>query len=902
MDIRVTNDGTQDLRWNSTVLRMIVPAGMLPVGGTYSFQCVGAGDFPLSWPAVLPANAFGANYAAATRTITWTTGNTSAYNNLTCTAPLIPMGATMTIARFSFKCTNNNFVSGQNATFTWSATSSCNLYQTSPTCAAAVTGFSTTVLRTQAPPCIQAVPNACAVTGSSVVTDPACFGGTGSAVVTLTGTGAGAPGTYSLDGGPATPYASNPFTVSGLSNGAHSIVATVTAGGCVSTAIAANVTEPAALSGSQTGGTAVSCVGSTDGTADITLSASTSGTYSIDGGPSTNNYSTNPFTVSGLGAGAHTIVATSAAGCVSNLIGVNVGTAAAFTGTTTSTPTTCGNPTSGTITVTLSSGTSGTYTLDGGAATPYNTNPFTITGVTGGPHTVVATSSAGCVSNSMSETVGSTATFTATVVKTNITACNVGNDGTITVTPNGGQAPFTYVWSGGYPGFAPGNVSSVTNLPIGFYNVTVTSAGGCGSATFTNIHVQFAFFVFVTNSGTASSSCGNTGSITLFGNAGVLPYTYALSAGSGQPTPAPGAFQVSNAFTGLAAGSYTGFVKDAGGCVSAKNITVSAISAVVANPFAVASSSCNADGSIQIFKSGGVGPFMYSLDGGPYQTSNFFPGLAAGPYTANVKDGNGCIGSASVTVGQGAGLTVTAFKTNTSSCATNGTIQVNVTGGVAPYTYSINGGLYQVSNTFSGLGASTYAISVKDFKNCTGSLNVTINTNTINVTASAVSASSCAINNGSIQLFRTGGTGPYTYSLDGNTYQPSTIFTGLAAGTYDGYVKDAFGCIGVLNGIVVGPTGCAPPPIAGGTKYSAPVAASASITKVNAYPNPSSTGFTLQLDGYNMTERVSVTITDLLGRKVYQTEGKGKMQYRFGTEFIKGMYNVQVIQGSIRRA
>jgi len=380
-----------------------------------------------------------------------------------------------------------------------------------------------------------------------------------------------------------------------------------------------------------------------------------------------------------------------------------------------------------------------------------------------------------------------------------------------------------------------------------------------------------------------------------------LPYTFALSAGSGQPTPAPGAFQTGNTFTGLAAGAYTGFVKDAGGCVSAKDITVGSIAAVAANPFAVASSSCNADGSIQIFKTGGVGPFTYSLNAGAYQSSNFFPGLAAGPYTANVKDANGCIGSAPVTVGQGAGLTVTAFKTNTGSCVTNGSIQVNVTGGVAPYTYSINGGLYQVSNSFTGLGASTYAISVKDAKNCTGSLNVTINTNLINVTAFAVSATSCAMSNGSIQLFRTGGTGPYTYSLDGNVYQASTIFSGLAAGTYDGYVKDAFGCIGVLNGIVVGPTGCAPPPIAGNTKYSAPVQTSASM-KVNAYPNPSNAAFTLQLDGYSMTEKVSVTVTDLMGRKVYQTEGTGKQQYRFGTNFISGMYNVQVIQGSEKKS
>ena len=647
MDIRVTNDGTQDLRWNSTVLRMIVPAGMLPVGGTYSFQCVGAGDFPLSWPAVLPANAFGANYAAATRTITWTTGNTSAYNNLTCTAPLIPMGATMTIARFSFKCTNNNFAASQNATFTWSATSSCNLYQTSPTCAAAVTGFSTTVLRTQAPPCTLTVPSTCAVTGSATTTNASCAANAdGTATVTLTGVGSGAPGTYSLDGGPATAYATNPFTVSGLSAGPHNIVATVTASGCESSSIAANITanplptvsftglpaticanaaavtltgnqapggiftgpgitdnangtasfDPstagaggiilytytgvvgctnsssqavtvnAALSGNAIG-TDVSCPGATDGSALVTLtnasifsgaqevppvpSAATgivaasfnsstnalslniifsnlssnttnahihlgapgvsggvqiglvgspipfplgvtsgtasgtitltapqvvnflagnfyvnihttnypggeiraqlagtvSGTYTLDGGVP-QAFNSNPFTISGLAAGPHTIVATSTAGCVSNNIGVSIGAPAQLTGTTTSTPTTCGNPTSGTITVTLSSGTSGTYTLDGGAATAYNTNPFTITGVTGGPHTVVATSAAGCVSNSMSETVGSTSTFTATVVKTNITSCNAGNDGTITVTPNGGQAPFTYVWTG----------------------------------------------------------------------------------------------------------------------------------------------------------------------------------------------------------------------------------------------------------------------------------------------------------------------------------------------------------------------------------------------------------------------------------------------------------------------
>jgi len=979
MDIMVTNTGANDLRWNSSVLRMIVPAGMLPATTTYSFNYVGGSDFPLSFPAVFPGPSFGASFAAASRTITWTTGSTSAYNNTTppCEAPLIVSGVTKKIGRFSFKIATGGptFIAGQPATFTWSTTSSCNLYKTVPTCAASVTGFNSSstgeALRTLATPCVQTVPNACAVTGLAVVTNPGCFGGTGSAVVTLSGTGSGAPGFYSLDGGPATnPYSTNPFTVSGLSNGNHSIVATVTPSGCISTPIAANVTEPTQLvasgsagtiacfggtttvvvsasggtpgytgtgsftvsagpysftvtdangctsvaSGTVADGTAlsgtgtatpVSCFGATDGTETITLSSSTSGTYTVDGGVP-QNYNSNPFTITGLSGGNHTIVATSAAGCVSNLIGVSVGEPAQLTGSGTTTPTSCGNPNNGTATITLSafSG-AATYTVDGGAPQNYNSNPFTVTGLTSGNHTIVATSAAGCVSSNILVNVGSTGAFTATVAKTNLSACNATNDGTITVTPVGGVGPYSYVWSGGYPGFAPGNVAAVTNLPIGFYNVTVTDLGGCGSATFTNVHVQFAYFVFVTNSGSSSSSCGNTGTVLLYGNAGISPYTYALSAGSSQPTPAPGAFQASNTFTGLAAGNYTGFIKDAGGCVSSKNLTVTAAAAIVVSPFAVGASSCNADGSAQIFRTGGIPPYTYALSpgvapAGTFQTSNFFGSLASGSYTAYVKDAAGCVGQQTVTVAAGTGITATTSKINSSTCVNDGSIQVNATGGVAPYTYSFNGGAYQGSNAFGGLGAGNYTIQVKDSKGCLSVvLNVTINLNTIVVTATPTAASSCASSNGKIQIFRTGGYGPYTYSLDGNTYQSSNLFINLAPGTYDAYVKDSKTCIGVLNGVVVGPTGCAPTIASNNSKgVKSELKATATSLKVQAYPNPSESEFTVVLEGYDSKVKVSIIVTDLLGRKIYQTEGTGRAQYRFGAGFISGMYNVQVIQGA----
>jgi len=494
---------------------------------------------------------------------------------------------------------------------------------------------------------------------------------------------------------------------------------------------------------------------------------------------------------------------------------------------------------------------------------------------------------------------------TATFTKTNVSHCAAVNDGTITVTPSG-TGPFSYSWTGvigsGNPATTPfpnpGNVSSLTGLGIGYYNVTVTDAN-LNSATVTGIHIENAFSVYITNSGSVSSACGNTGSIILYGNAGVLPYSYSLDGITYQP---------SNTFTGLAAGPYTARVKDAAGCISTKDITVAAAAALVSSPFARNPSSCANDGSIEIYRSGGIPPYSYSLDGTSYQVLNKYINLAAGSYMAYVKDAKGCVASAPVTLVAGAGLTVSASKTNSSSCVNDGSIQLNAGGGVAPYTYSIDGGTtYQSSNSFTGLSANSYATKVKDSKGCTSSdFGVTINVNTINVTAYAVPASDCSSSNGSIQLFRTGGVGPYTYSLDGNTYQSSSIFTGLAPDFYIGYVKDSKTCIGQLLDIVVGPETCLGR--SANNKTVAKVNTSNAVRtqandalKVQAYPNPTATEFRLQLNGYSK-DKVVIIVTDILGRKVYQSEGTGKQQFIFGNKFNSGLYNVQVIQGNDKKS
>jgi hypothetical protein len=396
---------------------------------------------------------------------------------------------------------------------------------------------------------------------------------------------------------------------------------------------------------------------------------------------------------------------------------------------------------------------------------------------------------------------GHTVPLTANYSKTDVSICGNQADGYITVTPAGGTGPYTFSWTGttgvgGVIPFTAGNVSTLNGLLIGYYTVVVTDAVS-DTYTITDIHVGYAFAIFITNSGGTSSSCGNTGSIILYGNAGVHPYTYSLNGIT---------YQAGNTFINLAAGPYTGYMKDAAGCVSSKSITVGATPPIVVSAFIIPASSCSNDGTIELYRTGGIPPYTYSIDNITYQASNIFSGLQGGlVVTGWIKDSQGCIGSLpGITVTQGSGLIVTITHTNTSTCVVDGTLQFHPSGGIPPYQYSLNDITYQAGNSFTGLPANNYYGWVKDSRGCKGSSYTNITLNPIIVSATATPATSCAAADGSIQLFNTGGTNSFTYSLDGNNYQSSNTFTGLPAGTYTGYVKDGMICIGIIS-VPVGP-------------------------------------------------------------------------------------------------
>ncbi len=145
----------------------------------------------------------------------------------------------------------------------------------------------------------------CAVTGTATTTATCAGASNGTATITLTGDGAGAPGTYTLDGGAAQSFSTNPFTITGLSAGNHTVIATVTAGGCVSGSILFNVSTSGlpipVISASAT--PASICIGSSS-----TLNASGASAYTWQPGSltgasvSVSPVSTTTYTVTGANA------------------------------------------------------------------------------------------------------------------------------------------------------------------------------------------------------------------------------------------------------------------------------------------------------------------------------------------------------------------------------------------------------------------------------------------------------------------------------------------------------------------------------------------------------------------------------------------------------------------------
>jgi gliding motility-associated-like protein len=116
---------------------------------------------------------------------------------------------------------------------------------------------------------------------------------------------------------------------------------------------------------------------------------------------------------------------------------------------------------------------------------------------------------------------------------------------------------------------------------------------------------------------------------------------------------------------------------------------------------------------------GWVNPVQYALNGSAFQSSGVFANLQQGIYSIKVRDANGCLDSISATINNlFAPITFTTIQQNPScTVGATGSFTVTAQGGNAPYTYAIDGGLFQNSNILVA-AAGTHVITVKDASGC----------------------------------------------------------------------------------------------------------------------------------------------------------------------------------------
>jgi gliding motility-associated-like protein len=201
---------------------------------------------------------------------------------------------------------------------------------------------------------------------------------------------------------------------------------------------------------------------------------------------------------------------------------------------------------------------------------------------------------------------------------------------------------------------------------------------------------------------------------------------------------------------------------------------------------------------------GGTLPLQYSIDGGTsFLVDSVFPDLAAGNYDIAVSDVNSCmvLGS-TVTILEPEPVVINSVTpTDVTGCAgdNNGALLVDVSGGTAPYEYSIdNGTSWQSDPDIVDLIAGTYIVMVRDQHTCTvtGDPVEIREPDAVTISSTVEDASCNSSTTGKIIIHATGGTGPYEYSIDGGTsFVSDSVFTDLSQGSYTLTARDANSCV-----------------------------------------------------------------------------------------------------------
>jgi gliding motility-associated-like protein len=400
-------------------------------------------------------------------------------------------------------------------------------------------------------------------------------------------------------------------------------------------------------------------------------------------------------------------------------------------------------------------------------------------------------------------------------------SCKGYNNGSAAVQSiSGGRGGYTYRWYT-FDGIIPGpvNTNTINNLIAGTYYLEIKDVLGCVQVETVIITEpdgmeMSASQLSRSTDGNFNISCngGSDGSISIIISGGSGNYLYSWTGPAGYTA-------TSKDISGLKAGSYTSTIQDLNGCIltpSPSFILTEPTVLIISPPVKSTSSdgiyniNCHGanTGSVTISVSGGsTGNYQYDwsttdgsgiISGQKDQTT-----LSAGSYHLIVTDLNKCVSSVDITLTQPPDLNTQLSKTNI-TCKSpgfnNGSIDLTVAGGVAPYSYLWSNGA--VTQNLTGLTPGDYEVAVTDYNGCVKRISARIelppslNYNKSLSDYNGYNISCNGLANGHINVDLTTGSAPFVYSWTGpdGFSSASRNISDLKSGQYQLLIIDSNEC------------------------------------------------------------------------------------------------------------
>ena len=588
---------------------------------------------------------------------------------------------------------------------------------------------------------------------SITATDVTCNGGNNGSATVVAANGV-LPYSYTW-----APSGGNAATANSLVAGTYTVTVSDVNSCTQSTQI--TIAEPTLLTAAIVP-TNIACNGD-DGALDVTANGGTPAySYAWNGGLGSTQDPQN------AAAGTYIVTVTDANTC-STTATATITEPTALIANIVSTNVSCNGANDADIDLTVSGGTT-PYSYSWTPALPAIQDPQN---VAANSYTVIISDNNGCTTSAQTQITEPTPLNL--VVSTTPTLCNGAATGGIDLTVNGGQTPYSFAWSGGLPAQEDNFTASANN-----YTVTVTDANGCLATIAATVAEPAAVVLNLLPSNVSCNGAAN-GSIATTINGGIAPYSFDWN---------NGAADVQNP-NNLLPNTYTLTLTDDNGCTTSAQTQITEPAAISLSVTTVDATCGTLNGSATAVAAGGSGGFSYQWQapiGSLTATAN---GLGAGSYAVTVSDQSGCTAVEAFGMSNANGPNISNFVITNATCEqNNGSISLTVTGGTN-FTWLPN---VSVGNTAQNLAPNTYNVTVSDANGCSAVGAYTIDNEASPQLQIANSQNAtCDVDNGSITLLATGGTGALTYNWLPNVLSNTTA-ANLGAGVYAATVTDANGC------------------------------------------------------------------------------------------------------------